>query len=488
MGSNSSKTPISDDDSSFVESMTSELTESALTRLTIDDTAHSPSENILDISSLKAWEDELLSDSKNALMASILPNLGPVAALKKRDNVIKDSIQIFNTALSVEGAPITNQKSSGRCWLFATCNVFRVQLMKKFNLEECELSQSYLFFYDKLEKANYFLQNIIETASEPLDGRLVQRLLSEPVSDGGQWDMIINLVSKYGVIPHSCYPDPEVSIASGQVNFVVLNKLREDALVLRDLINSGSTPAKVESVRRAMVKEIFNVLELTMGPPPKPTDKFVWDFVDKNKKVQSIESTPLDFFKTYIAFDLNDHFSMIHDPRHSNGNLYQVDRLSNMVNGRPVQYVTASIDALKETAIAMLKADMPVFFGSDCVKFSDRTKGTFDTDLFDYENGLNIKFNMSKADKLVSGESALNHAMVLTAVHIVDGKPIRWRVQNSWGETSGRKGWFIASDKWFEDYVYQIVTPTALAPEEAVKARSKEATILPLWDPMGSLA
>ncbi|KAJ2972316.1 hypothetical protein NUW58_g9210 [Xylaria curta] len=243
------------------------------------------------------WQTKLLEDPKNRLALSALSNASPRDILTSRSAKIADQ-QVFNVRIPFEGAPITNQRSSGRCWLFASTNVFRVALMQKYGLDSFELSQAYLFFWDKLEKANYFLENIIDTADEDLDGRLVQRILSDPVSDGGQWDMVYNLVEKYGLVPQVLYPDSWNAMSSSTINYIVVGKLREYALVLRNIIQSKPASARTVAILKAtkerMMRQIHTILTLTLGPPPANNEAFEWDFLDKNGQAHTVRKTPLE--------------------------------------------------------------------------------------------------------------------------------------------------------------------------------------------------
>lgn len=420
--------------------------------------------------------------------------------LASRSAKIADQ-HIFNIQIPFEGAPITNQRSSGRCWLFASTNVFRVALMKKYNLESFELSQAYLFFWDKLEKANYFLENIVDLADEDLESRLVQRVLADPVSDGGQWDMVYNLVEKYGLVPQVLYPDSWNAMNSRGINYIVIAKLREYAITLRKLANSSSTSAAtLSATKERMIREIHLILTLTLGPPPSASEKFNWTFTDKNGKVRTVSLTPTDFAKDIASpeFRISSSViagmvSLVHDPRHEPLSLLSVDRLGNIVGGRGVTYINVAMGTLKDAVISMLKAGLPVFFGSDVGKFSDRTAGIMDLDIIDYALGFNVDIlrgGLSKAERLRVGESAMTHAMVLTAVHVDEktGKPIRWRVQNSWGEAVGEKGWFVMTDAWMDEFTYQAVVDPRFLTREVRDVLKKEPVVLPLWDPMGSLA
>ncbi|KAM0812989.1 putative Peptidase C1-like family protein [Seiridium cardinale] len=454
----------------------------------------------LPVQLLSSWQSRALRDPKNRLALSALSAANPMEVLASRSAKIADQ-HVFNVQIPFEGAPITNQRSSGRCWLFASTNVFRVALMKKYNLESFELSQAYLFFWDKLEKANYFLENIIDLADEDLESRLVQRLLGEPISDGGQWDMVYNLVEKYGLVPQTLYPDSWNAMNSRGVNYIVVAKLREYAITLRRLLKSSSTTAAtLSAAKQKMMREIHLILTLTLGPPPSATEKFDWTFADKNGKVRNVSLTPIEFSKDIASSEyritssaIAGMVSLVHDPRHEPLSLLSVDRLGNIVGGRGVTYINVAMDTLKQSVISMLKSGIPVFFGCDVGKFSDRTGGIMDLDIIDYELGFNVEIlrgGLTKAERLRVGESAMTHAMVLTAVHLDEksGKPIRWRVQNSWGEAPGEKGWFVMSDAWMDEFTYQAVVDPRFLTREVRDVIKKEPIVLPLWDPMGSLA
>jgi bleomycin hydrolase len=430
------------------------------------------------------------------LALSALSSADPKTVLTSRSTTIKDQ-QIFNVKIPFEGAPITNQRSSGRCWLFASTNVFRVALMKRHNLDKFELSQAYLFFYDKLEKANFFLEQILDTVSEDLDTRLVQTLLQSPVSDGGQWDMVFNLVSKYGLVPQSLYPDSFNAQSSGAINSLITTKLREDALQLRAMATSGVKSSKeINSIKEKMMKEIHLILTLTLGPPPAPDTEFAWNYLDKNGAAHQLKTTPLAFAKELdspksvriTGSNVHDMFSLVNDPRNEYNTLLTVNRLGNIVGGRGITYVNVPMDVLKTACIKMLQAGLPIFFGSDVGKYSNSTSGIMDTSLIDYELGFNVRLGMSKAQRLMVGESAMTHAMVLTAVHIENGKSVRWRVQNSWGEAAGSDGWFVMSDKWMDEFVYQAVVEPKFVSKEIRDILDTKPKVLPLWDPMGALA
>ncbi|KAF1813632.1 bleomycin hydrolase [Eremomyces bilateralis CBS 781.70] len=463
-----------------------------------DPPAYSPRITSLSISAAEQWEKELLEDPKNRLALAALSSNAANDVLRSRAVTISDA-QNFNIKIPFEGSPVTNQRSSGRCWLFAATNVFRVAIMQRYKLKEFELSQAYLFFWDKLEKANYFLENVLETVEEPLDGRLVQELLSSPVGDGGQWDMVANLVQKYGLIPQSLYPDSFNAMNSSAMNGLITSKLREDGIRLRAMSQSKdpSVRSSISATKDTMLREIHLILTVMLGPPPSPTATFTWEYHDKDGAFQSLKATPKDFSKQLsdskavracAGTDVHKLFSLVNDPRNEYGRLLTVNRLGNVHGGRPITYVNVDMATMKAAVVKMIQRGIPVFFGSDVGKYSDSRKGIMDTALYDYELGFNVQLGLTKAERLMTRESAMTHAMVLTGVHVVEGKAVRWRVENSWSETAGEKGYFVMSDAWMNEFVYQAVVDPAFVSEEVKKVLGQTPKVLNLWDPMGALA
>lgn len=341
--------------------------------------------------------------------------------------------------------------------------------MKKYNLEHFELSQSYLFFWDKVEKANYFLESVLETSDEDVDSRLVSSLMAQPVSDGGQWDMISNLVSKYGLVPQTLYPDSWNAQNSATMDRLLTTKLREDGLRLRAMksANSRTASTSIAAAKEKMMQEIVRILTLTLGPPPSATSDFTWQFYNKSNDLKTLSLSPLDFadslhdthgLRACGGTDVTALFSLVNDPRNEYNRLLTVDHLGNVWGGRPITYVNVDKKILKAACISMIKKGFPVFFGSDVGKYSDSGKGIMDTDLVDYELGFNVKLGMSKAERLMTGESAMTHAMVLTAVHLgPNGEALRWRVENSWSSTAGTEGFFVMSDRWMDEVSLPIL-------------------------------
>lgn len=358
--------------------------------------------------------------------------------------------------------------------------------MDKYNIKSFELSQSYLFFWDKVEKSNYYLESILDTADQEIDSRLISALSASPVGDGGQWDMIVNLVSKYGIVPQTLYPDSWNAMNSAVMDRLLTTKLREDGIKLRALKSNRVSAKAIAQAKEAMLQDIVRILTLTLGPPPAADEKFTWEFYDKTNSLKTVSLTPLEFADTT---HVKRFISLVNDPRNEYNRLLTVNNLGNVWDGQPVTYINVEKDVLKQACIAMLKKGLPIFFGSDVGKQSDSQKGIMDTDLVDYELGFNVKLGMTKAERLQTGESAMTHAMVLTAVHLdKEGKPIRWRVENSWSSTAGTDGYFVMSDKWMDEFCYQAVVDPSVVSKEVRDVLKQEPKILPLWDPMGALA
>ena len=420
-----------------------------------------------------------------AMNAAAKCGLGAAAA-----NVYAAAKNPHAYSVFVESGEVCNQKKSGRCWMFASLNVMRLRVMEKLNLENMELSQNYPLFYDKLEKSNYFLENIIETLDEPLNGRVVSYLLQDPVGDGGQWDMFRSLVAKYGVVPQDVYPDTAVSVETMELRKYLTLKLRGFACELREAHAAGKTIEDLRAMKDTMMETVYRMLCICLGKPPV---KFTWETRDKDGNFVRIKDiTPQDFYEQYVGYDLDSLVTVINAPTKDKpyGHTYTVQYLGSVKDGKyPVKYLKLPMDDLRAIAIAMLKDGMPVWFGSDVGQFSDRKAGILSMDALDVAGLFDTDFPMTKAQRLDYGESLMTHAMVLTGVDLDDsGKPIRWRVENSWGDEVGKKGYFVMSDEWFGQFSYQILLDRKYLSKEQAEQLEQDPILLAPWDPMGSLA
>ncbi|KAG6331417.1 hypothetical protein ID866_7670 [Astraeus odoratus] len=502
MGANSSRL-ANQSSAKLLERNSQSLDEKAQLRPAHDGVSHPKSlTGSISSSNVEAWESAASADPKIRLARTVLAHSNIKTTLTSREARIAIP-HVFNHEIDLHTGPVTNQKSSGRCWLFATTNVIRYEVMKKLKLKDFQCSQSYLFFWDKLNKSNYYLELSIENADLPVDDRLVNFLADDLISDGGQWDMIVNLLETYGLVPQPIYPESFHSGASNALNMLLKMKLREHALTLRTLsstlrsdtsLTADQVLATLRAKKEQLMQEIYTIMTATLGVPPKPDAPFMWEYYNEEGKYSKWEGTPLEFYKAFtVKYPPSECFSLVNDPRNEYNKLYTVDKLGNVWGGRSVLYVNTVSDELKAAVVKSIKAGQPVFFGCDVGQFSDSARdiGVMDLNYHQYEQAFNVQLNLTKAQRLQTNESAMTHAMVISGVHVDDktGRPIRFKVENSWGEDSGHKGYMVMSDKWFDEFVYQVVIHKSFAQKDLVKVfESGDKIVLPAWDPMGALA
>ena len=423
---------------------------------------------------------------KYVALENAVTHNGIHASLETRKSAVENT-PVFSLDLTKD--KVTNQKASGRCWMFAALNTFRHKMISSFQLEDFELSQAHTFFWDKYEKSNWFLEQVIATADQDLTSRKVAFLLQTPQQDGGQWDMVVSLFEKYGVVPKSVYPESISSSNSRELNTYLNKLLRQDAQLLRDLIRSGAGKEAVATKKQALLQEIFNFLAISLGLPPR---EFDFSYRDKDNQFHSESGlTPQTFYKKYVDLQLDDYVSIINAPTADKpyGKSYTVDMLGNVVGSRPVRYLNVPMDRLKELAVAQMKAGETVWFGSDVGQVSNRKAGILATDVYDFEAGMDIHLTQDKAGRLDYAESLMTHAMVLIGVDLdEDGQSRKWKVENSWGDKVGTDGYFVASDAWMDEYTYQIVVRKEFLTPEELAAYEAEPIVLAPWDPMGALA
>ncbi len=406
----------------------------------------------------------------------------------------------FSDRVKTKG--ITDQKSSGRCWLFTGLNVLRAKMIDKYDLPGMEFSQNYLFFYDQLEKANLFLQGVIDTKDLPFDDRTVDWLFSHPLSDGGQFTGVSNLIMKYGVVPSEAMPETYQANNTSQMANLLKLKLREDGLALRAAYDEGvkamaklskkekavrmaSLDKKLQGMKVEQLSEIYKMLALCLGEPVK---EFEWIRCDKDNKIVSRKIyTPKSFYNEFIGEDLEDNYIMImNDPCREYGKVYEIDYDRHVYDGHNWLYVNLPVERIKEMAVASIKDNVAMYFSCDVGKFHDRKKGTLDLANFDYESLMGVEFGMDKKERVQTHASGSSHAMTLIAVDVCPetGKPVKWMVENSWGPASGYKGCLIMTDEWFNEYMFRLVVEKKYVPADVLEMLDQEPVRLPAWDPM----
>ena len=408
---------------------------------------------------------------KNALASN------SIAALA----VNSENLSMIDTHFShqVKTKGITDQKSSGRCWLFTGLNVLRAKMITKYDLPEFEFSQNYNSFYDLLEKSNLFLQAIIDTRNLPMDDRKVDWLMKNPIGDGGQFTGVSNLIMKYGVVPKAAMPETFQSNNTGQMTMILKWKLREFALELREMKS-----AKLVERKEVMLTEIYRILVECLGVPPT---EFEWTRYNKEGKVVSVKKyTPKGFYNEFIGEDLENNYVMImNDPTREYGKVYEIEYDRHVYDGENWLYINLPIERVKELAIASIKDNTAMYFSCDVGKFSNSKKGTLDINNMDYESLFRTKFPMDKKQRIQTYSSGSSHAMTLIAVDLDEaGKPRKWMVENSWGVASGYKGNLIMTDKWFEEYMFRVVLEKKYVPADVLKMLEQKPVLLPAWDPM----
>jgi bleomycin hydrolase len=378
---------------------------------------------------------------------------------------------------------ITDQKSSGRCWLFTGLNVLRAAAIDKWDLGDFQFSQNYCFFWDQLEKSNLFLQAIIDTRDKPIDDREVDWLFSHPVADGGTFTGVADIVTKYGLVPSTVMPETAVANSTSQLRTHLGNLLRQGGLRLRELAAaapSGKKAKKYPSVEQQlqeektkMLTEVYHVLALCLGVPPT---EFEW----KGKTV-----TPVEFYQELLGYDLQGGYVMLmNDPSREYGKVYEIQYDRHMYDGHNWLYINLPVDRIKEMAVASIKANVAMYFSCDVGKFLDRGKGVLDLANYDYDSLLGVEFTMDKKQRVQTHASGSSHAMTLMAVDLKDGKPQKWMVENSWGASSGYKGHLIMTDEWFDEYMFRLVVEKRFVPADVMAMLAQKPVLLPAWDPM----
>ncbi len=432
--------------------------------------------------SLAKLKKEYLANPKNTLVRHALSKT-KINDLVYVDNAQVDTVQKFN--IEVKSLPVCNQRQSGRCWIFAGLNVIREKIAKEINCPNFELSQNYISLYDKIEKCNWAMEVLISMKDRDIDDRELKFILSCPVGDGGQWDMFVSLVDKYGLMPKDAHFENAQSNSTMFSNRLINTTLRQFAAAVHN-----KSDKEVEALRDEYLVKFYNLLSNCFGVP---AEKFEFSYIDKDGKLhEEGEYTPVEFAeKFHIKEYLSNMQSIVNAPTSDKEYLktYTIKYLGNVVGGKKVIHLNLEMSRVEELIINQLKDGKVVWFGSDVGYYGDRTSGTWDISMFDYKTPFDMDYEMDKAESMDYLVSAMNHAMVITGVQLDKaGKPVRWKIENSWGADVGDKGYFVMSERFFEKYVYQAVVEKDYLNEKELAALKEEPVELKPWDPLGTLA
>jgi len=394
-------------------------------------------------------------------------------------------VNVFSHKL--DGWGVTNQKKSGRCWLFAMLNLLKRDTAKKLNIKEFEFSQSFIQFYDKLERSNHFLEAMIETSDVDID-RTIDYLLKIPIGDGGQWSMAVNIINKHGLVPASIYPESDSSGGTLAMNNVLKDVLRTAACELRrQRQHDNASLDTLREYKAQKMANIWKILAMHLGTPP---ETFSWNYLDSKSEHQQLpEMTPLSFVEEYVDPAFKSYVCLVNDPRNDYLQTYTVDYLQSVVGAPAVIYLNLPAEDIKRITQRQIEDGRAVWMGCDVGKQCDRSTGIWDQNMYEMQAFYGVTYGMDKASRLKYHQTLMTHAMLFTGVDLgADGSPRKWRVENSWGESSGKKGFYTMNDNWFDEHMFEIAAPASYLTEEMTAALEKSPVMLPAWDPMGSLA
>lgn len=413
---------------------------------------------------------------RNALAANSINTLAAVPANPAASDTY------FSHRVNSQG--ISDQKSSGRCWLFTGLNVMRAKAIARFGLGDFQFSQSYCFFYDQLEKSNLFLQAVIDHAGRPMSDQLVEWLFKNPLSDGGQFTGVQDVISKYGVVPAEVMPESFSANNTSRMSALIATKLREYGLALRKATADGKKKKELLAMKTDMLGTVYHMLAVCLGEPPA---EFTWTRrAADGKPVSTKTYTPLSFYEEFVGTELKGNYVMLmNDPTRPYHKTYTIDMDRHVYDGDDWTFINLPMDEIKAMAIASIKDSTMMYYSCDVGKFLDSKTGVLSLGNYDYASLLGTDFPMDKADRIRTFASASSHAMTLMAVDLdADGRPVKWMVENSWGPSSGHKGHLIMTDEWFDEYTFRLVVERKYAPAATLELLKQEPEKLPAWDPL----
>ncbi|CAJ1177135.1 Aminopeptidase E [Companilactobacillus paralimentarius] len=428
---------------------------------------------------LADFRENLNQDATNNVLKNSVAQVGIFSATENPEakTILNPSFNV-----TVDTGKVSDQKHSGRCWLFSALNTLRTDFAKKQNVKDFELSENYLSFWDRLEKSNYFYQEILKTATLPVEDRKVNSLFSAPNGDGGLWQNAANLINKYGVVPNYVMPETVVSNNTTEFDDTLGKMLRKNGIELRQMVQDKATQATLDDRIDEMLAEVYKLCVYSFGVPP--TDFELSIQADNGKLIAADKITPKEFLKRYFTLDVDDYVDLVNSPQSNKQyhQVYSIDTEGDMVGGKTQKFLNLPMERLQELAIEQLQSNSPIWFGNDVLEDSDRTKGYLMGNIYQYDQLFGIDSQMDKAQRLDYGQGEVSHAMTLTGVNLINGQPNRWKVENSWGEKYGEKGYYTMDQKWFEDYVYDVVINKKFLTKAELAEYEQEPVILPAWD------
>ena len=439
-------------------------------------------EGALTVEQIELIRSNFRMDTHGMAMYNAITN-NDIKSLALNRDILREHNEVFSHKIKAKG--VTNQKSSGRCWLFAGLNVMRPAVIEKYKLSDFEFSQNYLAFWDKMEKANCFLEQIIEFRDRDLLDREMEILLCSPFSDGGWWNYVVELIEKYGVVPKEIMPETRSSGNTGMMNRLISRKLRADAVKLRGLNENGKSVEELRSEKEGMLAEVYRMLVMNLGKPPH---EFKYRFEDRDSVVSEMRKfTPKEFYDDFVGVDLGEYVNIFNDPTKEYGKYYSLRLTRNIYDGENVSYANVAIEKLKDAAMKSVLDDEPVWFSCDVGKDQSREHGIMAMGIYDYSSIYNTDISMTKAERALYREGAPNHAMVFVGVDVENNRPVKWLVENSWGTKKGSGGYWTLYDTWFDNYVYNVIVKKKYVPKDILKIYEQKPIVLPPWDPMFSL-
>lgn len=440
----------------------------------------------LEMGTIEKIRSDFQMDTHTRAMYNAITNTDIKGMALNRD-LLRQHNELFSHKIDTKG--VTNQKSSGRCWLFAGLNIMRPAVIEQYKLGKFEFSQNYLAFYDKLEKANTFYEQIIEYADRPTDDRVMEILLRSPYGDGGWWRYVVDLIEKYGVVPKEIMPETNSSSKTGYMNRLISQKLRADAITLRTMHQDGKSLKKIRAAKEEMLAGVYRMLVMNLGEPPTEFD-YRYESKDNGDDDSTTclseltTYTPKSFYQEFVGVDLQEYVSIFDHPCIEYGNHYTISMSRNMYDKNDINFANVDVQILKEIALASVLDDEPLWFACDVGRDQDTKNGIMAMDIYDFDPIYNTDMEMSKAERVLYRQSSPNHAMVFLGVDMKDDKPVKWLVENSWGDERGSDGFWTLYDTWFDNHVFNIIVKKEYVPEDVLSIYDKDPIVLPPWDPM----